>query len=142
MYIGIFHRTTDSLWDKNHKNSLLWANSSSFDGGSLWWAYVSKLTRPPQPTAISAVPALCPQQGDKPRLRQKPLRHNAFNISYIHRATYNSRAEHREGQQREVRKYESANKNESANSNETARLFLMVYRPRVFSSGATAAMRL
>ena len=57
-----------------------------------------------------------------------------------------SGAEHREDQQREVRKNESANENESANgnqsanSNESARLFLMVYRPRVFSGGATAAM--
>ena len=59
--------------NKNHKNTLLWANphSSGFDVAGLCRAYVSKLTRPPQPTAISAVPALCPPQGDKPRLRLK-----------------------------------------------------------------------
>ena len=59
--------------NKNHKNTLWWANphSSGFDVAGLCRAYVSKLTRPPQATAISAVPALCPPQGDKPRLRLK-----------------------------------------------------------------------
>ena len=59
--------------NKNHKNTLWWANphSSGFDAAGLCRAYVSKLTSPPQPTVISAVPALCPPQGDKPRLRLK-----------------------------------------------------------------------
>ena len=59
----------------NQKYSLQGANphSSGSDGSSLCRAFVSKLTRPAQPTAIRAVPALCPLQSNKPAFGHKPL---------------------------------------------------------------------